>query len=238
MEFCPPLIEARLVRRYKRFLADIELASGQVILAHCPNPGAMRTCAPDRARVWVWKTANPKRKLAYTWELVEAEGALVCVNTARANSVIAEAIAAAAIPELAGYASLRPEVAVGQSRIDFQLAGHRERAGVCFVEVKNVTLHLGDRVGAFPDSVTTRGTRHLRELMAIAAGGDRAVLMFCVGRDPTDKVVPAAHIDPVYAETLREAAGSGVEVLAYACAISEREIRLAGRVPVDLDAST
>lgn len=253
MQFDRPLLEARLARRYKRFFADVELKDGTVVVSHCPNPGSMKNCRPDGARVWVSRNDDPRRKLRYTWELVEVERTLVCVNTARPNTVVAEALAAGHIPELAGYDSVRPEVAFGErSRVDFLLErdgdggnngegegesegeGERER---CWVEVKSVTLGLGHGISAFPDSVTARGTRHLRELMAMAAGGDRAVLLFCAGRADTRLVRPADDIDPVYGQTLREAAAAGVEILAYRCDISPTSITLANRVPVDLAAA-
>ena len=232
MEFDTPLTEARLISRYKRFLADIELPGGRVITAHCPNPGSMRTCAPDDARVWVWRSDNPRRKLQYTWELVEADGGMVVVNTARGNQVVAEALANQLIPELAGYDEVRREVAYGQrSRVDFLLTRGEE---LCYVEVKSVTLNAGGNVSAFPDSVTTRGTRHLQELMAMVDEGHRAVLLFCVGRDPTERVRPADEIDPTYGRTLRSAQAKGVEILAYKCAVTPRAITLGTRVPVDL----
>jgi sugar fermentation stimulation protein A len=232
MQFDRPLLEGQLARRYKRFFADVKLRNGQVVVSHCPNPGSMKNCRPDGARVWVSRNDDPRRKLRYTWELVEVERTLVCVNTARPNSVIAEALSAGRIPELAGYDSIRPEVAYGErSRVDFLLeAGDRR----CWVEVKSVTLGLGRGISAFPDSVTARGTRHLRELMAVAAAGDRAVLLFCAGRADTRVVRPADDIDPLYGQTLRQAAAAGVEILAYRCDISPEGISLANRVPVDL----
>ena len=234
MRYRAPLIEGRLVRRYKRFFADVELAGGEIVVTHCANPGSMKTCAPDAARVWLSRSDDPRRRLAYTWELVEAEGAMVVVNTAHANAVVGEALAAGAIPELAGYRDLAREVPYGRgSRVDFLLT-RPGRRGRCFVEVKGVTMAAGGRVSAFPDSVTERGTRHLQELIRTVRRGDRAVLLFCVGRDPTDVVRPADEIDPVYGKTLRRAARGGVEVLAYRAAVSPRGIQLRDRVPVEL----
>jgi sugar fermentation stimulation protein A len=231
MHFPEPLIEGRLVRRYKRFLADIELPGGQIIVAHCPNPGSMHTCAPERARVWLTHRPGPTRKLAYTWELCEAHGALVCVNTSRANDVVAEALQAGAIAELAGYDRLTREVRCRGSRIDFLL--NQEHAS-CYVEVKSATLAGGDQVVAFPDAVTARGTRHLLELMALAAEGHRAVLLFCCNRSGARAVRPADEIDPLYGYTLRQAMGAGVEVLAYRSELSPRGIWLGQRIAVDL----
>lgn len=232
MEF-PPLIEGRLVDRYKRFLADVRLESGEVVVAHCANPGSMRNCRPDDARVWLSRSDNPRRKLAYTWELVEADGALVCVNTAMANRVVDEALAAGVVSELAQYESIAREVRFGErSRVDFVLERSGER---CFVEVKSATMGVGDGVTAFPDSVTERGTRHLRELTGVAAEGHRAVLLFCAGRGDTEVVRPADEIDPAYGQALRAARAAGVEVLAYACDVSARGVWLRRRVPVRLD---
>lgn len=232
MEYAAPLLEGRLVSRYKRFFADVELPDGEVVVTHCPNPGSMRTCAPDRARVWISKSNNPKRKLAYTWELVEAFGGMVVVNTNLANRVVAEALDAGVIAELADYDEIKPEVRYGDSsRVDFLLTRGDER---CWLEVKSVTLHAGGAVSAFPDSVTARGTRHLHELMNMVRTGDRAVMLFCVSRDPTEVVRPADDIDPVYGETLREAVAAGVELLAYRCDVSPTNVELLERIPVDL----
>jgi sugar fermentation stimulation protein A len=231
VRFDPPLIEGRLVRRYKRFLADIELPGG-VVVAHCPNPGSMQTCAPEGAQVWVSESDSPKRKLKHTWELVRAGDAMICVHTGRANAIVAEAIEADRIDELAGYPTRRREVRYGEaSRIDLLLERPGER---CYVEVKNVTLTLGDRVSAFPDSVTARGTRHLRELEAMVRAGHRAVMLFCCSRDDTALVRPADAIDPTYGRALREAVRTGVEVIAYRCDVTPEQVQIAGRVPVEL----
>ena len=231
MEFAGPLVEGRLVDRYKRFFADVELAGGEVVVSHCANPGSMRGCRPDGARVWVSQSDDPRRKLRYTWELVEVDGAMVCVNTNHANRVVAEAIEAGVVSELAGYDELRREVKLGDSRLDLLLTRGDER---CFVEVKSVTLGVGGGVSAFPDSVTARGARHLRELMAVAAAGERAVMLFCCGRDDTRVMRPADEIDPTYGRTLREAAAAGVELLAYRCAIDPSGMWLRERVPIEL----
>lgn len=236
MQFDTPLLEAQLVDRYKRFFADVKLENGEVVVSHCPNPGSMKNCRPEGARVWVSRNDDPRRKLRYTWELVEVDRTMICVNTARPNAVVAEALAAGRIPELAGYDRVRPEVRYGEaSRIDFLLESTSERGTErCYVEVKSVTLGLGDGISAFPDSVTARGTRHLRELMQVAAAGHRAVMLFCAGRADTRRVCPADDIDPVYGRTLREAAAAGVELLAYRCDITPAGIWLRNRVDIDL----
>ena len=229
----PTLVEGRLVDRYKRFFADVRLPDGRVVVTHCANPGSMRNCRPDGARVWVSESDDPRRKLRYTWELVEVDGTLVCVNTAFGNRVVAEALAADGIAELRGYQRVRREVKCGErSRVDFVLDGGASPA--CWLEVKSVTLGVGDRVSAFPDSVTARGARHLRELAARARAGDRAVLLFCAKRADTRRVRPADEIDPAYGEALREAAAGGVEIYAYRCDVTTAGVWLSERVPVDL----
>lgn len=234
----PDLFEGRLVRRYKRFLADIEI-DGKVCVCHCPNPGSMTTCAIEGGRVWVSRSDNPARKLAYTWELAEVDGHLVCINTQRANPVIAEAIAGGQIPGLfSAHGSagekvvVRREVRIGQSRLDFVL---ESPALTLYAEVKNVTLALGDGVAGFPDAVTARGTRHLRELIAIAAmPGHLAAMVFCVSRTGISRLRPADDVDPVYGRTLRAARDAGVMLLAHATAISTSEIRVIDPIAIDL----
>ncbi len=220
------------MRRYKRFLADVEFADGSVVVAHCPNPGSMPTMKEPGSRVWLSRSTNPKRKLAYTWELIESEGCPTLVNTTRANAIAKEALLAGSIAELVGFRELRSEVPYGQaSRIDFCL---EMPSGPCFVEVKNVTMFDGEGRCAFPNSVTARGTKHLRELESMAKSGTRAVLLFCCSRAGTEAIRPADEIDATYGQALREAATTGVEVLAYACDVSEREVVMRRRVPVML----
>jgi sugar fermentation stimulation protein A len=233
MRFESELLPGRLVRRYKRFFADVELCAGGTVVSHCPNPGSMRTCAVEGGRVWLREHDDPRRKLRYTWEIAEAGGALVCVNTGRANHVVAEALSAGAVAELAGFDELRREVKYGErSRVDFLLR-HGERA--CYVEVKSVTMDGGGGVSAFPDSVTARGTRHLQELSAMVAAGHRAALLYCVNRTDATVVRPADDIDPVYGRALRAAAAAGVELLAYRADIDPaRGIELGPRVPIAL----
>ncbi|MGE0327176.1 MAG: DNA/RNA nuclease SfsA [Polyangiaceae bacterium] len=227
----PALYRGRLLKRYKRFLADIELDSGEFITAHCANPGAMTGLAVPGSEVYLSKSDDPKRKLAYSWELCRVARGLVCVNTARANPLAHEALLASRIAELAGFLTCRREVSVGESRIDFRL---EFEDGPCWVEVKNVTLDRGEGTSAFPDSVTKRGARHLRELSDLKRRGERAVLLFCSSRSDTRRVIPARDIDPAYADALIEAHVSGVEILAYAARVTQRELSLTHRVPVDL----
>ena len=234
MRFEPPLVEGRLIRRYKRFLADVELHGGERVVVHCPNPGSMRTCMVEGGRVWLSRSDNPKRRLAHTWELAEVDGALVCVNTTRANELVAEALAAESIAELAGYTRVTREVRFGEhSRVDFVL---ERDALTCHVEVKSVTLDASSGVAAFPDSVSARGTRHLEELARLARAGRRAVLLFVGNRSDVRAVRPADEIDPLYGHTLRVAQAAGVEILAYASRLEPTGIRLHERVPVLLPA--
>lgn len=235
MHYTPTLIPGTLLKRYKRFLADIRLDSGETITAHCPNTGSMRNCMPEHARVWVQPNQDPKRKLAFTWELVEtAPNILACINTHRANALVKEAIRADKIAELKGYTQLLSEQRYGaeKSRIDLLLKA--DNRPDCYIEVKNVTLHEQHGVGAFPDAVTARGTKHLRELTLMAQAGARAVLFFHVAHTGIQQVTPAAHIDPVYAQSLADALNAGVEVLAYQSQMDAEQILLARPVPFSL----
>lgn len=234
MDLPRPLLEGRLIRRYKRFLADIDLG-GETITAHCPNPGAMTGLNAPGLRAWVSRSDDPKRKLSHTLELLEADGGLVGIHTGRPNAIVAEAIADGVVPELAGYPSLRREVRYGtNSRVDMLL--DCPARGPCYVEVKNVHLRRmdGPNPGAaeFPDSVTARGAKHLEELAAMVAAGHRAVMMFCVQRMDCDRLVAAADIDRRYAEGLARAVAAGVEAMAWDCAITPERITLRKPLPV------
>ena len=234
MDLPRPLLEGRLIRRYKRFLADIDLG-GEVVTAHCPNPGAMTGLNAPGLRAWVSRSDDPKRKLPHTLELLEADGGLVGIHTGRPNAIVAEAIAAGVVPELAGYPTLRREVRYGtNSRVDMLL--DCPTRGPCYVEVKNVHLRRmdGPNPGAaeFPDSVTARGAKHLEELAAMVAAGHRAVMMFCVQRMDCDRLVAAADIDRRYAEGLVRAVAAGVEAIAWDCAITPERIALRSPLPV------
>ncbi|MGC8120106.1 DNA/RNA nuclease SfsA [Marinobacter sp. VGCF2001] len=231
MKFPEPLLEGRLIRRYKRFLADVRLPDGSEVTAHCPNTGSMLGCQPDNARVWLSHSDNPKRKLPYTWELVETSpGVLACINTARPNTQARHAIESGVVPGLEGYARCRSEVRYGseKSRIDLLLSGH-DKEPDAWVEVKNVTLAEGGE-GYFPDAVTERGQKHLRELMAQVRNGDRAVLFFVVNHTGIEQVRPADHIDARYGQLLREACEAGVEVVAYRAALAAEDGNPTGRL--------
>jgi sugar fermentation stimulation protein A len=230
MRLAQPLARGRLVSRYKRFFADVVLDDGREITAHCPNPGAMLGLNTPGLTVWVSPAAGPKSKLAWTLELVEADGGLVGVNTLHPNRLVAEALAEGRIPELAGYAVHRREVRMGEaSRVDFVLeAPGRPR---CWLEVKNCHLRRTGSLAEFPDCVAARSSRHLVELAARVAERDRAVQLFVIQRTDCDRFAACADLDPTYAAGLERAAAAGVEVLCYACDISEIEIRLTRRLP-------
>ncbi|MBC3348423.1 DNA/RNA nuclease SfsA [Pseudomonas sp. SWRI196] len=236
MLFSPALEEGRLIRRYKRFLADIETVHGELLTIHCPNTGSMLNCMAEGARVWFSRSSDPKRKLPGTWEIGETpQGRLACINTARANPLIEEALRAGVISELNGFTGLKREVAYGQenSRIDFRLDYDE---GCAWVEVKSVTLGFdGTTVAAFPDAVTQRGARHLRELAHLARDGVRAVQLYCVNLSGIDAVRPAQEIDPVYAAALRDAVAAGVEVLAYGVTLTPEQMWVDRPLPVLLE---
>jgi sugar fermentation stimulation protein A len=235
MRFSSPLISATLVRRYKRFLADVVLPGGEQVTAHVANPGAMTGLAAPGAKVWLSRSDNPARKLSYSWELVEVDlgsgSELVGVNTGHPNPLVGAAIAADAIPELSGYGSLRREVKYGRnSRVDFLLE-HQDKPS-CFVEVKNVHLMRAKGLAEFPDSVTARGAKHLDELAAMVAQGHRAVMVYLVQIGSADRLALARDIDPRYGAAFDRARTAGVEAIAYRCVISVAEIAVAGTVPV------
>jgi len=225
MDFPQPLKRGQLIQRYKRFLADIVLEDGTEITAHCPNPGAMLGLNMPGLPVWVSRSPDPKRKLAHTLELVEADGGLVGINTMHPNRLVAEALAADAIPELSGYASHRREVKYGQaSRIDFLLEAPDRPA--CWLEVKNCHLRRSGTLAEFPDCVAARSTKHLRELVAMADQGDRAVALFIVQRTDCDSFAACHDLDPAFAQGLTDAADAGVEVLVYGCELTPEAVRI------------
>jgi sugar fermentation stimulation protein A len=222
MEF-PKLYEGKLIKRYKRFLADVELNNGEIITAHVPNSGAMTSTIEAGCKVWVSHHDNPKRKLAYTLELSDVGSGFVCVNTNWANKIAIEAIQNGAIKELNGYESLKPEQRYGKnSRIDILLENDEQK---CYVEVKSVTLRFEDTF-AFPDAVTTRGTKHLHELIEMKQAGHRAVMLYAICRSETLPFRIAHEIDANYAKAFKEAKNAGVEILAYQAKIDTSSIVL------------
>lgn len=231
MQLPAPMLKGRLQKRYKRFLADIELESGEVVTAHCPNSGSMKNLIEHGPTVYISKSDNPKRKLPYTLELIEQENWTAVAYSAKANTITVEAIQSGVIQELQGYENLRTEVPYGTgSRIDILLEREETR---CYVEVKSVTL-LENGTLMFPDSVTTRGQKHLKELMKVREAGDRAVIFFAVLHTGGEHFAPADHIDPVYGRLLREAKAAGVEVLAYQAAITPESVTLTHPIPITL----
>lgn len=229
------LIEAKLLRRYKRFLADVELANGDVITVHCPNTGAMTGCAEPGSRVWLSTSDVKSRKYAHTWELVETAHGMACIHSVKANKVVREAIESGQIPGFEAYPDIRSEVKYGEnSRADLLLQGNDRRV---FIEVKSVTL-LGDEGwGSFPDAVSERGRKHLRELQAVCDTQTRAVMFFCVFHSGIRSVCSAGGIDPRYRLALIEAMAAGVEVIAWQATITPAEIMLSHPLPFSVDST-
>jgi len=227
----PKLEQGKLIRRYKRFLADIELPSGDVITAHCPNTGAMTGCADPGSAVWYSTSDNAKRKYPHTFEIVATKAGYVSVNTGRANSLVGEALAAGAVVELADASEIKAEAKIpeGDGRFDFRVV---TKAGVAYVEVKSTTLYLGDGQGAFPDAVSTRALKHLDALRRRVDAGERGVLIFCAQHCGIERVRAAHEIDANYAQALTAAAANGVEVLAYACSTDLIDMSLTHALPV------
>ncbi len=231
MRFPSPLIPGTLVERYKRFLADVRLDDGTLVTAHCTNTGSMLGCKEPGSRVYLSDQSGRGRKLDYTWELIRVDRTLVGINTLAANRLAGEGIAGGVIQELQGYEHVRAEVPTRPgSRLDFLLEGPAEQ---CYVEVKNVTLVV-DRVAAFPDAVSERGTKHLKELIRLRRRGNRAVLLFVIQRAGCPSFRPADEIDPEYGRWLRRAVKAGVEVYPYGARVTTRAIALKDPVPLHL----
>ncbi len=232
MRFSTPLRKGTLIKRYKRFLADVRLDNDEIIVAHCPNTGSMETCYHEGATVWLSPANNPDRKLRWTWEFTESTSGLIGINTALPNHIVAEAISEGKIPRLSGYRSLRQEVKYGKnSRIDILLED--DKRPPCYVEVKNTTLLRGDEV-LFPDAVTSRGLKHLEELSIIANAGQRAVMLFFVNRPEGGCFRPADEIDKAYGAGLREAARQGVELIAVRAQSTPEIFTIGPEVPIKL----
>ncbi len=234
MQFSPPFVQATLLRRYKRFLADVHLSNGQEITVHCPNTGSMKNCLAPGEPCWISTTDNPKRKYPHTLEITTTPtGDLAGVNTGLPNKLVEEAIRDGVVASLAGYTVIKREVRYGAEnrRLDLLLSEHAPQPD-CYVEVKNVTLLEDEGRGYFPDAVSTRGSKHLRELITMVEAGYRAVLFFCVQHSGIEQVSPADHIDPTYGDTLRKAIAAGVEVVAYKALIGPEQIVLASPLPV------
>lgn len=232
MNFSDELIHGTLIRRYKRFLADIQLNNSTVITAHCPNSGSMLSCNSPGSDVLVSYQNNPKRKYKYTWEMIKVNDNWVGINTQVPNRLVYEAIIEKRIPELAGYGEIIREQKVGQrSRLDLML---REKEKLCYIEIKNVTL-VEKNVALFPDAVTSRGTRHLQELIELNQKGHSAVIFFVIQRADGQYFAPADHIDPVYGQKLREAYSKGVELLPYRARVTPEIIKIERRMDFHLE---
>ena len=248
MEYERPLLTGKLIQRYKRFLADIELTTpveraGEIVTAHCANTGSMTNCKDEGAKVWLFDSQNPKRKLPLSWEWVEVEGQYkACINTARANQLVKEALLANSIKEVnvSSAEFLKAEPKVEEGRLDF-LVSSAESDQLTYIEVKSVTL-LGNatseksekNVGYFPDAVTSRGLKHIEVLMRLKAEGQRSILFFCVPHQGIQQVRVAEHVDPVYANKLREAIKAGVEVLAYQVQFNDQGMELKTPLAIDI----
>ena len=229
MKFKQTLIPGKLIKRYKRFLADIELESGEIITAHCPNSGSMKSCTNPGWKVMLSESNNPKRKYKYTWEMVHNSKCWIGINTIIPNIITEEAIKNNIISELSEYDEIKREVKYGEnSRIDILLKSENH---LCYVEVKNVTLVEDDGNYYFPDSVTSRGLKHLHELIEMKIRGHRAVMLFVVQRSDGKIFKPASHIDPKYAEGLRTSYENGVEILVRQADVSPTEINLNNKIP-------
>ena len=234
MRFPTPLIRGKLIKRYKRFLADVKLESGEEITAHCANPGSMLGLNEPGSRVWLSQNDNPKRKLKYSWELLEVDlgagPALVGINTSHPNALVADAISCGIISELSGYPALRREVKYGvNSRIDILL--ENTDLSRCYVEIKNVHLMREIGLAEFPDSVTSRGRKHLIELSGMVAEGHRAVMVYLIQRGDAEVFSLARDIDPAYGKAFDKATGAGVEAFVYMCELSPEGIEVTRQIP-------
>ncbi len=228
MKFSKKLVHGTLIKRYKRFLADVALDDGSVVTAHCTNPGTMKSCLEEGAEVFLTPVNDPKRKTRFTWEMIKIGEGWVGINTANPNLLAYEAVLNGEIEELSGYTNVRREVKFGDSRFDVFAENDHEK---CFVEVKNVSLKEG-RFALFPDAVTTRGQKHLKTLMEVKAAGMRAVMLYIIQRSDVEVFAPAANIDPDYAVALRKAMKYGVEVIPVQALVTPTEIRLIKKLPL------
>ncbi|WP_297092316.1 DNA/RNA nuclease SfsA [uncultured Draconibacterium sp.] len=227
MKFEKALVHGRLIKRYKRFLADVELDSGEIVVAHCTNSGSMKSCLENGAEVYLTPNDDPKRKTRFTWEMIKINGDWVGINTGIPNKLAFEAVENKLIPELSSYTYVKREVKFGDSRFDVYAQNASEK---CFIEVKNVTMKEGD-FALFPDAVTTRGQKHLKTLMTVKQQGLRAVMLYVVQRSDVSKFGPATEIDPNYATLLKIAREAGVEILPYQATVTPYEITLTKKLP-------
>ena len=231
MNFPQPLVHGRLLRRIKRFLAEVELDNGEVVFAHCTNSGSMKSCLETGAEVYLTPVNEPKRRTQFTWEMIKINGGWVGINTSNPNKIAYKAIAEGAIPQLSGYTKVQAEVTFGDSRFDVYAENETEK---CFVEVKNVSMKEG-KYALFPDAVTTRGQKHLTTLMAVKAAGMRAVMLYIVQRTDVEVFAPAKQIDADYARLLKTAFDSGVEIIVLQVEVTPDGIYLKKTLPVEIE---
>lgn len=230
MRFPKKLVHGTLIKRYKRFLADIKLDDGTEVVAHCTNSGSMKSCLENGAEVYLTPVNDPKRKTKFTWEMIKINGSWVGINTGNPNKLAFEAISEGAIPELAGYTNVKREVKFGDSRFDVFAENEREQ---CFVEVKNVSLKEG-RYAKFPDAVTTRGQKHLKTLMQVKSKGIRAVMLYIIQRSDVEIFTPENEIDPVYAKLLKDAVNAGIEVIPLQVKVTPEKIEIVKKLPFEI----
>ena len=231
MQFLKPLVHGKLIKRYKRFLADVELDSGDIVVTHCTNSGSMKTCIEVGADVYLTYVDDPKRKTKYTWEMIEINADWIGINTGIPNILVYEAIRDQKIDGLNTYTEAKREVKFEDSRFDVFAKNDKE---ACFIEVKNVSMKVGE-YARFPDSVTTRGKKHLETLIRVKESGIRAVMFYVIQRSDVSIFGPAHDIDPSYAKALKKAVENGVEVFAYQAEVKPEGINLVKQLPIDLD---
>jgi len=233
MIFEHELFHGTLIKRYKRFLADVKLDTGEIVTAHCANSGSMLTLKDEGFEVWLSPAANPKAKLDYKWEIVKTNDTMVGINTSLPNKLVEDAILDGTICEVSGYENLRREMKYGKnSRIDIYLSNHKDGKPDCYVEVKSVTLSRETGLGEFPDSVTSRGTKHLNELKDMVAEGHRSVMLYLAQRNDINTFKVASDIDPAYADALKVAKENGVEAYCYICEITPKGIKVEHSIPI------
>ena len=230
MIFPDKLVHGSLIRRYKRFLADIKLDDGSVVVAHCTNSGSMKSCLEDDAEVYLTSVNDPKRKTKFTWEMIKINGDWVGINTGNPNKLAFDAISNGTIPELIGYNNVKREVKYGNSRFDVYAENETEK---CFIEVKNVSMKSGKNA-LFPDAVTTRGQKHLRTLMKVKSEGMRAVMLYIIQRSDVEIFAPAVEIDPEYTKLLKKAVEAGVEVIPMQAKVTPEKIELTKKLPFEI----
>ncbi|MCB2197051.1 MAG: DNA/RNA nuclease SfsA [Bacteroidetes bacterium] len=230
MVFNEKLIHGRLIKRYKRFLADVTLDNGDVVTAHCTNSGSMKSCLEENAEVYLFPVNDPKRKTKFTWEMIKINSDWVGINTGNPNKLAFEAVSNNKIDKLKGYTEVKREVKFGDSRFDVMAKNEEE---TCFIEVKNVTLKEGD-YALFPDAVTTRGKKHLETLIKVKEEGMRAVMLYIIQRMDVHTFAPAFDIDPEYAKTLKKAVKKGVEVIPMQAKVTPQKIELIKELPFKL----